>query len=98
MGLNPGLAQWVKDLALLWLWCRPAAAAPIQPLAWEFPHAASTALKSKNKIKINENRNKEWESRFEGDPSLCSLFNKKPLLIVSSALELLMVELYEEMQ
>ena len=43
-GLIPGLAQWVKDLALLlqhrsqmqlrsgvllWLWCRPAAAAMI---------------------------------------------------------------------
>ena len=24
----PGLAQWVKDQALLWLWRRPAAAAP----------------------------------------------------------------------
>ena len=22
-GSIPGLAQWVKDLALLWLWCRP---------------------------------------------------------------------------
>ena len=28
-GLIPGLAQWVKDLALLWLWHRPAAAALI---------------------------------------------------------------------
>ena len=52
-GLIPGLAQWVKDpgvdtpcgighrcssdLMLLWLWCRPAAAAPIRPLAWERP-------------------------------------------------------------
>ena len=25
IGLIPGLAQWVKDLVLLWLWCRPAA-------------------------------------------------------------------------
>ena len=25
------------DPALLWLWWRPAAAAPIQPLAWEPP-------------------------------------------------------------
>ena len=27
------------DLALLWLWCRPAATALIQPLAWEPPYA-----------------------------------------------------------
>ena len=30
---TPGLAQWVKDPVWLWLWCRPAAAAPIGPLA-----------------------------------------------------------------
>ena len=29
----PGLTEWVKDPALLWLWCRPAAAALIQSLA-----------------------------------------------------------------
>ena len=28
-GLKPGLVQWVKDPALLWLWCRLAATAPI---------------------------------------------------------------------
>ena len=39
-GLIPGLAQWVKDLAVLWLWCRPAALAPIRPLAWEPPWEA----------------------------------------------------------
>ena len=33
VGLIPGFAQWVKDLALLWLWCRPVATALIQPLA-----------------------------------------------------------------
>jgi len=26
-----------SDLALLWLRCRPAATAPIRPLAWELP-------------------------------------------------------------
>ena len=37
------------DLALLWLWCRPAAASPIRPLAWEPPYAAGTALIRQNK-------------------------------------------------
>ena len=31
----PGLAQWVKDPALLWLWPRLAIVAQIRPLAWE---------------------------------------------------------------
>ena len=29
--------------ALLWLWCRLAATAPIGPLAWEPPYAAGAA-------------------------------------------------------
>ena len=33
------------DPVLLWLWCRPAAVAPIQCLAWEPPYAAGVALK-----------------------------------------------------
>ena len=32
------------DLALLWLWRRRVAIAPIRPLAWEPPHAAGAAL------------------------------------------------------
>ena len=40
-----------SDLTLLWLWCRPVAAAPIRPLAWEFPYATCAALKKK---KINK--------------------------------------------
>ena len=39
------------DLALLWLWYRLAAVAPIWPLAWEPPYAVSLALKSKNNNK-----------------------------------------------
>ena len=37
LGSIPGLAQWVADLASLWLWWRLAAAALIRPLAWEPP-------------------------------------------------------------
>ena len=49
-GLIPGLDQWVKGLALpqaalLWLWRRPVAVAPIGPLAWEPPYAMGVALK-----------------------------------------------------
>ena len=32
-----------SDLALLWLWRRPAATAPIRPLAWEPPYAVGVA-------------------------------------------------------
>ena len=33
------------DLVLLWLWHRPAATAPIQPLAWELSYATGAAVK-----------------------------------------------------
>ena len=50
------------DLALLWLWPRPAAVAPIRPLAWEPSYAvAGVALKSKNR---NENKNKKQKDGF----------------------------------
>ena len=54
-GLIPGLAQWVKDPVLLWLWCRLAATAPIRPLAWEPPYAAAAALK-RQKTRKKERR------------------------------------------
>ena len=43
-GLNP---------ALLWLWCRLMALAPIQLLAWELPHVGA-ALKRKNSRNNNQ--------------------------------------------
>ena len=36
-------------LVLLWLWCRPAAAAPIQHLSWEPPNAEGIAQKKERK-------------------------------------------------
>ena len=44
-GLIPGLTQWVKDPALLRLWCWPAAVALTGPVAWELPYAKGAALK-----------------------------------------------------
>jgi len=49
VGSIPGLAQWVKDLALLWLWCRLAATALIRPLAWEAPYAAGSGPRKTEK-------------------------------------------------
>ena len=65
VGSIPCLAQWVKDpafavscgigcrcgsdLALLWLWHRPAATALIRPLAWKLTYAAGVVLKKKKK-------------------------------------------------
>ena len=54
-GLIPRLAEWVKDLVWLWLWCRPAAAALIQPLAQELPYALGVALKGGKKSIVKTN-------------------------------------------
>ena len=43
---------WCLDLALLWLWYRLTATAPIRPVAWLFPYTTGVALKNKNKNKI----------------------------------------------
>ena len=40
-----------SDLALLWLWRRPAVLALIQPLAWEPPYASGYGLKKPKKKK-----------------------------------------------
>ena len=37
--------KWGSDPAMLWLWCRPAATASIEPLAWEPPYAVGAAPK-----------------------------------------------------
>ena len=42
-----------SDPALLWLWHRPEAVAPIRSLAWELPYASGAAIK-KEKNNNNE--------------------------------------------
>ena len=58
-GSIPGLVQWVTDLAWLWLWCRPAAAALIRPIACEPPYASGAALKKTKKKKKKKTRKKK---------------------------------------
>ena len=49
-----------SDPALLCLWRRPAATAPIGPLAWEPPYATGLALEKAKRQKKKENI-KEWD-------------------------------------
>ena len=50
---------------MLGLWCRPAAAPPIRPLAWEPPYAVDAALKKKkdDKKKKRKKMTKRKEKR-----------------------------------
>ena len=49
------------DPALLWLWCRLAALALIQP--WELPYATSAALKSKKRKERKKKENPKDTTR-----------------------------------
>ena len=58
-----GGSKHSSDPMLLWLWCRPTAAASNQSLAWELSCAVGVALKSKKKkesilIVLNSSLNK----------------------------------------
>ena len=64
-GSIPGLAQRVKDPALLWLWSRLAATAPIRPLAWEPPYTAGAAQEIAKRQKKKKNR-KKYIRRIKG--------------------------------
>ena len=64
-----------SDPVLPWLWYRPAATAPIRPLAWEPPYAASVTLKKQEK-----KNNIKMDSRSE--------FEKKNPIYVSELIHL----------
>ena len=48
-----------SDPTLLWLWCRLAAVALIQPLVWEPPYAEGAAIKKKKKKKKRKEKEKK---------------------------------------
>ena len=47
------------DPALLWLWRRPVATAPIRSIAWEPPYATGAALEKAKRPKKKKERKKE---------------------------------------
>ena len=50
---------WYRsDPELLWLWHRPAATAPVRPLAWELPYAAGSSPRKGKKKKEKEKKKK----------------------------------------
>ena len=52
-----------SDPMLLWLWRRPAATAPIRPLAWEIPYAMGAALEKAKRQERKEGRKGKKEKR-----------------------------------
>ena len=70
-GSIPGLAQWLKDpaLLLLWLWYRLAATALIRPLAWEPPYGVGMGLKrQKTKKEKTKQKKSPLSTRGSGGP------------------------------
>ena len=60
------------DLALLWLWDRLAATAPIKPLAWERPYDMGAALERQEKKKKKKKKAKPSpkKEKHQGGPTL----------------------------
>ena len=54
-----------SDLTLLW--CRPAAVAPIQPLAWEPPYATGAALKRQEQTNKKPQKQKNPKNTSLGE-------------------------------
>ena len=56
-----------SDPVLLWLWRRPAATAPIRPLAWKPPYVTGAALeKPKKKTKTKPQNMTLWHIDYFG--------------------------------
>ena len=58
-----------SDPALLWLWRRPVATAPIQPLAWEPPYAAGAAQEIPTTTTTKDKKTKDKKKKKFIDPN-----------------------------
>ena len=66
-----------SDPVLLWLWRRPVATAPIQPLAWESSYAAGAAQEMAK-------RQKQKKKKFNLFLYINFIFIHLPYLLVTS--------------
>ena len=67
--------RYGSDTALLWLLCRPAAVAPIGPLAWEPPYDVGAALKrpkKKNVFSTSSHHDMYFPKRLGIHSTFCS--------------------------
>ena len=55
-----------SDPVFPWLWCKPAATAPILPLAWELPYVTGAAKKKKKERKKRKEKKKKRSQRGNG--------------------------------
>jgi len=63
------------DPALLWLWRRQAATAPIRPLAWEPPYAMGAAQEMAKRQKENKNKKNKKYIKKKNPPKMEKHFN-----------------------
>ena len=66
-----------SDPTLPWLWCRPAAVAPIGPLAWEPPLAAGVVLKRNIYIYIYTSPENTYEHIWQNHEEEKTMINAK---------------------
>ena len=78
-----------QGLDPVWLWDRPAATAPIRPLAWEPPYAMGTALKrQKDKKEKEKKERKEVPGSLQAHvPSICGSTQGEGLSISTPRLQ-----------
>ena len=74
-----------SDPTLLWLWCRPAATAPMRLLAWEPPHATGVALEKEKKKKKTKKNSQESVTLALDKKSLYRLFLSNPTSFLAFA-------------
>ena len=75
-----------SDPALLWLWCRPEATAPIGPLAWEPPYAAGAAQEMAKRQK-DQKKKKKKRKKEKNEHKLGGLEQQKRILSQFTRLE-----------